>query len=471
MTAVAAPLPTAGVALARAVPWVCREAIAPRVRADGPHGAPDAVWTESNGSPACYGGWQLDFLVGGGAGDLFRLELEAETEDLGRGSDALAVEAFWFGPEDSGGDESGMDWDPVLLEDAAPTPGADGGNARFRYAKQLRRPPGANRLAVRCGLRWAPRGRARWSGWRLTPTPQRPPRTLRLGVASGRPARWTSMEANVAHYVEQCRRAGEAGVDLVCLPETILSWGKPGRLPEDTHAASVPLPGPWLEPFQAVAREHRMGICFSVYERAGANGEVVYNTGILLGRDGALIGTYRKVHLAVMEVRRGVTAGDGFPVFDFDGVRVGMAICMDSSAAETYRILAQRGAEVVLMPIMGDFRATPWIKGAQTLHVERWKLIQGAHAFDNHLYVVAARNVNEGSAITAPWGEVLAYNEGDRDVIWADVDVDERREHPLGTSIQAVLWAMRRPAVYGSLADAHAPVGTAALRGSTTAEA
>jgi predicted amidohydrolase len=166
-----------------------------------------------------------------------------------------------------------------------------------------------------------------------------------------------------------------------------------------------------------------------------------------------------------MEVRRGVTAGDDFPVFDFDGVGVGLAICMDSAAAETYRLLAQRGAEVVLMPIMGDFRATPWRKGAQTLDVERWKLIQRAHAFDNHLYVVVARNVNVGSAITAPWGEILAYNEGDRDLIWADVDVDERREHPLGTSIQAVLWAMRRPAVYGSLADCLTPAGPSTLRG------
>jgi predicted amidohydrolase len=230
------------------------------------------------------------------------------------------------------------------------------------------------------------------------------------------------------------------------------------------HAGAVPLPGPWLEPFQDAARAHRMGLCFSVYERDGAASEVGYNTGVLLGPDGRLIGTYRKVHLALIEVRRGVTAGDDFPVFDVDGVRVGMAICMDSAAQETYRILAQRGAEVVLMPIMGDFRATPWKQGAQSLDVPRWKLIQEAHAFDNHLYVAAACNVNQGSAVTAPWGQILAYNDGDRDLIWADLNVDERRQHPLGASIQAVLWAMRRPAVYGSLADSAAPVAPPALR-------
>ena len=87
-----------------------------------------------------------------------------------------------------------------------------------------------------------------------------------------------------------------------------------------------------------------------------------------------------------------------------------------------------------------------------------------AHAFDNYLYCVVARNWHAGSAITSPWGEVLAYNEGDRDLIWADVNVDDWRQHPLGTSVQAVLWAMRRPATYASLADRYLPAGPPAQR-------
>ena len=105
------------------------------------------------------------------------------------------------------------------------------------------------------------------------------------------------------------------------------------------------------------------------------------------------------------------------------------------------------------MPIMSDFRATPW-DATQVWQRDRWELIQRAHAFDNYLYCVVARNVNQGSAITAPWGDVLAYNDGDRDVIWADVDVDDWRRHPFGTSIPAVLWSMRRPVTYASLGDA-----------------
>lgn len=440
--------------LGRIQPWICRERIAPRLWTEEDR---TALWMESNGNAGCYGGWELVFPVTAQPDAPLQLELAAEATGLERGSDELVVEAFWY---DDDGTE--VNWDPVLLDRATAN---EQGRLFVCYAKALRYPASATRLGVRCGLRWSPRGRVRWHGWRLQRTAPRAPRTLRLGVASGRPRRWVSAAVSIAHYVEQCRQAGAAGVDLVCLPETILSYSSPDRSPDAIHAQAVPVPGPWLEPFREVARAYRMGICFSVLERAGAHDELVYNTALLLGREGELIGTYRKVHLALVEARQGVAAGHEFPVYTFDGVTVGMGICMDSSAAETCRILAQRGAEIMLMPIMGDFRATRWVHGASEFDTERWKLVQRAHAFDNHLYVVACRNANFGSAITAPWGEIIAYNDGDRDLIWADVELDRLRSHPLGASIQAVLSSMRRPYVYGSLADTNHPVGSPRQRG------
>lgn len=90
--------------------------------------------------------------------------------------------------------------------------------------------------------------------------------------------------------------------------------------------------------------------------------------------------------------------------------------------------------------------------------------MQQAHAFQNHLFVAAAKNVNVGSVIVAPWGEILAYNGGDADLIWADVDLDARPRHHLGASMQAVMANMRRPAVYGALASTTDPVGPPSLR-------
>jgi predicted amidohydrolase len=431
------------------VPWTVRETIAPRVwREDG------ACWLESNGSEGCYGGWELRFPIEAAEGDELLFELHAEARDVARGADALVVEAFWH-------DASGVqhDWDPVFF---------GGGYPRPSYAARLRCPAGATELRVRCGLRWTPTGRVRWHGWRLYPVQKSPARRLRLGVASAKPARWVDRWTNRDHYVAQCRRAGEAGLGLVCLPELLLTIGMPQKGPQDVVDAALPVPGDWLEPFRDVARRHRLGICFSTYERAGERGEVVYNTAVLLGQDGELIGTYRKVHLALAEARNGVAAGHTFPVFDFHGVTVGMLICMDSAPLESMRILARTGAEVVLMPIAGDFRANEWLPRGErghAWHADRWRLIQRAHAFDNHLYTAVARNATAGSSVTAPWGETLAFDDGAAGLVWADIDLDDRRRHPTGSTMQAVLWSMRRPSTYGVLGDTALPAGVAGSRG------
>lgn len=440
------PASDAHVPVPSVTPWICRVAITPRIWQEG---AGQAVWTESNGSAGCYGGWELRYAVPVATEQEWRFELAADGTDLLRGADEVVVEAYWYGAT---GVE--LNWDPVFLGACAAGDGSTGTSLQMHFARRLRQPPAATHLAIRCGLRWSSAGRVRWYDWRLEPVTPRPPRMLRLGVASGRPPPWTGAEGNAAHYLEQCKRAGEAGIDLVCLPETILTWGCPAGDPDSVHRQAVPLTGFWLEPFQQVARAYRMGICFSVYERAGASGEVVYNTALLLGRGGAVAGTYRKVHLALGEVRQGVTAGQDFPVHEFDGVRVGMLICMDSAASEAARMLAVRGAEIVLMPIMGDFRATNWVQGDAGFHRQRWELGQLAHAFDNHLYLVAARNGNEGSMVAAPWGEAIAANDGSRDVIWADVNVDDHRSHWRGSTMRAVLRSMRRPALYGDLSSA-----------------
>lgn len=442
-------------------PSVCRPEIAPRLERAGGQDrddgvAEDSLWCESNGSEGCYGGWELVFRgpwlddAGEDAGRL-DVALVAEAQGFARGADALVVEAFWHASDAV--DAPAVEWDPLFVSAVE----AAGSALRVRYANTVRRPPGATELRLRCGIRWADRGRVRWHGWQIDGAPPvGSHRRLRLGVASARPPASIDRAACVAFFVEQCRRAGEAALDLVCLPELILASGME-RSPEAVHAAALPLPGAWLAPFQDVARRYRMGICFSVYERAGAQGEVVYNTAVLLGRDGGLIGKYRKVHLALAEARNGVAAGHEFPVFDFDAVQVGMAICMDSTPLETARILAQQGAEVLLMPIMGDFRATPWVAGDARFHRPRWESIQRAHALDNHLYVVVARNGTQGSAVTAPWGEILACDDGTQGLIWADADVDDVRAHPRGSTIRSVLRSMRRPAVYTSLLEgAHA---------------
>ena len=83
------------------------------------------------------------------------------------------------------------------------------------------------------------------------------------------------------------------------------------------------------------------------------DGEVVYNTAILLDRSGRLAGKYRKVSLPREEIEGGVSPGNALPIFETDFGKIGMMICWDVAFPEPARMLAMKGAEVILMPIWG----------------------------------------------------------------------------------------------------------------------
>jgi predicted amidohydrolase len=189
------------------------------------------------------------------------------------------------------------------------------------------------------------------------------------------------------------------------------------------------------------------------------NGELVHNTAILIDKKGKLAGRYRKVHLAQpSEVWWGVTPGHEFPVVDVDGVKVGMNICMDSSAAESVRVPARQGAEVICLPIMGDHRASSCLAGTKRheFDINRWQMIQCVRAIDNQIYMLVSRNLGIGSGVFSPRGEVLAISAGGR-VVWADVDLADLPRTNLDSTFRGVAWYERREPTYGPLAGSLLP--------------
>lgn len=418
-----------GIPLKTVRQWKVRDAITPKISHDAA-GEEARLTVASNGSAGCYGGWELVYEPEGGA--YFTFSVRVSSTDLKRGIDSVSAEAFWLDE-----DEQQIDWDPIFPVDKE--------GEIVLMEKPLVRPDAAKQLAVRIGIRWSETGSMSWSCPELLEAEPPVPRTIRLGVASAKPTKGESIEKNCQFFTNECRKAGAEGIGLVCLPEVILSANLPRK---DPYEVAVEVPGPHIEPFQEVAREYGMGICFSVHEK---NDELVHNTAVLIGRQGQLLGKYRKVHLASGEPRTGVTPGHEFPVFDFHGITVGMNICMDSSAMESARAVARQGAEVLLLPIMGDHRADRWDGGRPQFDFEKWLLIQRMRAMDNHIYLVAARNNSVGSGVFAPWGEVLVVNGGDRPILWTDVNVDDLRQTWNGSTFKAVCWHERREPAYGPI--------------------
>ena len=116
----------------------------------------------------------------------------------------------------------------------------------------------------------------------------------------------------------------------------------------------------------------------------------MYNTAVLIDREGRLVGRYRKVYLPREEIEGGLTAGSDFPVFKTDFGMLALMICWDVQYTDVARELALQGAEIIAMPIAG---------GNQTLGKAR--------AIENHVYLVSS-GYGYPTEIVDPNGEVLA---------------------------------------------------------------
>ena len=173
--------------------------------------------------------------------------------------------------------------------------------------------------------------------------------------------------------------AGARGADLVLLPEEpdIVAGGKPGEYPLGAH--------PLYLAFAEAAARAGVGLAgsLSISEMDG-----ISNTAFLLNRDGSLIGTYRKKHPApseefiLTEPEMIEGAADPFPVYEFEGTRIGMAVCMDIHFPEMFRIYGLKGADLVLLPTMYmDYTG------------DMLESLEKARAIDNQMYVALSRYV------------------------------------------------------------------------------
>lgn len=410
--------------------WSPRVAIAPYVaRCDD-----GAFVVTSNGSEGCYGGWELVYPEP--SSPWVQARAVAQPRDLARGCDSIHAALVWdMGPQGA------LRWEPML-----PTEAPDGS---FCFEARSPKPPGAKGLRMRLLIAWSASGEIRWLQPEVVETPPPPPRRWHLGAAGGPlPPGERTLETNTKAYLDLCRQAAAVGVDLLCLPEVMLTTGLPST-PESTPAQAIAIPGREIEPFQEFAREHHMALCFSAWER---NKELVHNTAILIDQQGELVGKYRKVHLASpSEVWQGVTPGHDFPVFQLGNARVAMNICMDSSALESARVPARLGAEILCLPIMGDHRAVRgWEGDYIDFDIERWIAIQRVRAMDNQVYMLISRNNGIGCGIFSPRGEVLALSCGAR-LVHAKVDLEDLPRTGHWATFRGVAWWERREPAYAPL--------------------
>jgi len=144
--------------------------------------------------------------------------------------------------------------------------------------------------------------------------------------------------------------AGAQNVDVVVMAETYFQ-GKTVASGAQNFDDSVV-----IDSMKVWAKKYNVNIVFQVYELETGPTKL-YNTAVLVNRNGEYVGKYRKVNLAPGTEKNLLTPGDSYPVFDMDFGKVGVLICWDGWFTDPAKTLVDNGAEIILVPTSeNDFR-------------------------------------------------------------------------------------------------------------------
>ena len=254
-------------------------------------------------------------------------------------------------------------------------------------------------------------------------------------------------DRNLEAAEQLVRRAAAAGAELVVLPE---KWPVLGT-PEQTAEAAEALDGPTSAWARRLARELGIDLVAGSFSERVPGDRRARNTSLHVGPDGTVQAVYRKLHMFDVEVggtvyRESEHEAPGAEVVVSNsaaGIGIGMAVCYDLRFPELFRLLAVRGARILVLPAAFTVTTTR----------EHWEVLLRARAIEEQCFVVAANQIGEHapglrsggrSMIVDPWGIVLAQAPDAETFVIADLDLD--RQNAIREKLPSL--ANRRPAAY-----------------------
>ncbi len=287
---------------------------------------------------------------------------------------------------------------------------------------------------------------------------------LTIGIAQTGPVLTDDPRAMLPAAREMFERAAAAHVELLLFSEVFLTPFFPNRLEPDFDRWFVEADGPVMGELAALARAHGIAAVFGFGERAGA---AYFNSALVCDEAGRTLGIYRKTHIPAYfpTSQQGgtgsfeklyFTPGGTLPVFAWRGTRFGIQICNDRLYPEASRVLALRGAQMILMPICFSTYGDP----AQRASI--WEVPLRARAYENGVYVIASNRVGvEGprhhlgrSMVVDPRGMIVA-EAGTREpeLLVSRIDLAAVRRARVGFP----WWRDRRPDLYADLGTIEPP--------------
>lgn len=248
--------------------------------------------------------------------------------------------------------------------------------------------------------------------------------------------------ANIEKLQRHIRQAAAEGAELVVLQE--LHNGLYFCQTEDTSLfdQAEPIPGPSTELFGTLAKELGIVLVLSLFERRAPG--LYHNTAVVLERDGSIAGKYRKMHIpddpAYYE-KFYFTPGDlGFEPIDTSVGRLGVLVCWDQWYPEAARLMAMRGAELLIYPTAIGWESSDTAE-EKARQLGAWVTVQRGHAVANGLPVISVNRTGHesdpsgqtngiqfwgNSFVAGPQGELITTLPNDEETVRV-VEVDKLR--------------------------------------------
>ncbi len=249
---------------------------------------------------------------------------------------------------------------------------------------------------------------------------------------------------NLAHSLQQIRRAAAAGAELVVLPELHCSHYFCVTQNTDNFDLAEPIPGPSSTVLADCAKELGIVLVASLFEQRGKG--LYHNTAVVFERDGSIAGHYRKMHIPDdpgYNEKFYFTPGDAdgktaaFEPITTSVGKLGILVCWDQWFPEAARLMSLAGADILIYPtaIGWDPQDTP---AEQARQLDAWLTIQRAHAIANGLPLVSCNRIGhepdpsgrtEGSDfwghsfICGPQGEFLQQSQQNAAIISHNIDL------------------------------------------------
>ena len=234
------------------------------------------------------------------------------------------------------------------------------------------------------------------------------------------------VETNVINAKQFILKAVEQGADLIAFPENVLFIGDHSR----TLEVAESIPGPLVEIFKEEAARYNISILLgSMLEKNPDLPDKVFNTTVLIGRNGDLLTTYRKIHLFDVDLpeikyqeSKNVSPGSRLVTCQHEIGIIGLTICYDLRFPCLFQKLSHLGAQIIFVPAAFMYQTGQY----------HWLPLLRARAIENQVYIAAPaqcgwhnkERLSYGNSILIdPWGKIINQAADTEELLLGDIDL------------------------------------------------